>query len=160
MGSKIVSKRVSAFVLIALMAWLFTGCGGGKTPPPPPPSPVDVSVSASSNIAQAGTTVQLTASALNTNVRWDVNGVAGGNAALGTVSATGVYTAPESVLDTTDIRVTATSTADTSKSASATIAVFAAPLMRWSTHSHTFFEEGQYRLLFPRIMGELEILRI
>jgi hypothetical protein len=53
-------------------------------------------------------------------VTWEVDGAAGGNATTGIVSATGLYTPPASGGSHT---ITATSVADTTKSASATVAV-------------------------------------
>ena len=38
----------------------------------------------------------------NTAVTWDVNGVAGGNSTVGTISAAGVYSAPLSRADAGD----------------------------------------------------------
>ena len=54
------------------------------------------------------------------SVSWSVDGVAGGNAAVGTISTSGFYTPPAGAGVHT---VQATSTVDTTKSASATIAV-------------------------------------
>lgn len=54
----------------------------------------------------------------NTAVTWSVNNVAGGNAALGMVDATGMYTAPASVPTPNPVNVTATSVADSRASAS------------------------------------------
>ena len=56
----------------------------------------------------------------NLGARWTVDGIAGGNTSVGTVSLTGLYTPPASAGAHT---VTATSVADTTKSASATIGV-------------------------------------
>jgi len=56
----------------------------------------------------------------NTNVTWSVDGVNGGNNNVGTISSSGLYTAPSSAGTHT---VTATSVADTSKSASAAVSV-------------------------------------
>lgn len=56
----------------------------------------------------------------NTSVNWSVDSVAGGNATVGTISGSGLYTAPASSGTHT---VTATSAANASKSASATVNV-------------------------------------
>ncbi len=56
----------------------------------------------------------------NVSVTWSVDGVPGGNATVGTISASGVYTAPSAAGTHT---VKATSQQDTSKSASATVTV-------------------------------------
>lgn len=60
---------------------------------------------------------------LNSAVTWQVNGVPGGNSALGTVSSAGLYTAPGSAIAVT---ITAVSNADLSKSASASVTVLPA----------------------------------
>ncbi len=56
----------------------------------------------------------------NNRVTWSVDGVAGGNAAVGTISTEGLYTPPAAAGVHT---VQATSTVDTTKSASAMVAV-------------------------------------
>lgn len=62
-------------------------------------------------------------SATNTSVNWSVNGVTGGNAQAGTISADGIYTAPIDLPTGGTVQVTATSQADASKSASAGVMV-------------------------------------
>ena len=59
----------------------------------------------------------------NTAVIWKVNGITGGNGAVGTISASGLYKAPNSVPAGGVVTVSATSVADPSKSASATVTV-------------------------------------
>jgi hypothetical protein len=67
--------------------------------------------------------------ATNTAVTWQVNGIPGGSASVGTISAGGIYQAPESVPvtassgTTTTVAVTAIAQANTSFSASATVTV-------------------------------------
>jgi len=56
----------------------------------------------------------------NTSVMWSVNGVAGGNAAVGLISSAGVYTAPADLPSPAAVQISATSQADTTKSGSAT----------------------------------------
>jgi hypothetical protein len=56
-------------------------------------------------------------------VTWQVNGVAGGNTTVGTVTAGGVYTAPSAVPSPETVTVTALSAADPTKSASAQVTV-------------------------------------
>ena len=60
---------------------------------------------------------------VNTAVTWQVNGITGGNATLGTISATGLYTAPAAATIPT---ITVQSVADPTKSASTTVTVLAA----------------------------------
>jgi uncharacterized protein (DUF1800 family) len=54
-------------------------------------------------------------------VKWAVNGIAGGNATVGTITAGGVYTAPATLPSSSTIQVTATSLADTTASSTGTI---------------------------------------
>lgn len=60
----------------------------------------------------------------NTSVNWLVNGVLGGNSTVGTISTSGLYTAPAAVPAPSTVTITAISQADntTSGSAQATIA--------------------------------------
>lgn len=86
---------------------------------------VGVAVSPGSVILGAGATQQFTASVTNTlttAVTWQVNGVTGGSAALGTISDTGLYISPGSAGAAV---VSAISAADPSKSASANVIVLA-----------------------------------
>ena len=59
----------------------------------------------------------------NTAVTWKVNGLTGGNNTLGRVSSTGVYTAPRRVPSPAAVTVSATSAADPTKSASASVTI-------------------------------------
>ncbi len=103
------------------------GCGisGGNSGPPPPP-PISVSVSPATASVFLGATQQFTTTVTNTtntNVDWSVNGVAGGNSTVGTISNTGVYTAPQNLPSSATLTITATSVADPSKSATAAVSV-------------------------------------
>ena len=61
--------------------------------------------------------------AQNTAVIWTVNGIAGGNTAIGTIDANGNYTAPGTLPSPPTFTVQATSVEDPSKSASAAVQV-------------------------------------
>ena len=69
---------------------------------------------------QFSATVQGTS---NTAVTWKVNGIAGGNATIGTISSTGAYKAPSSVPNPATVTVSATSVADPTKSAAASVTI-------------------------------------
>jgi len=91
-----------------------------------------VAASCLSGSVQTGTTSQCTATVTGTGsyssaVTWAVGGVAGGNSSLGTISTSGLYTAPAAVPATNPVTITATSTANTAKSGSYTITITAAP---------------------------------
>ena len=118
-----------AVVLLAMGACTL-GCGGGGAgsvaPPPPPPPPISVSVTPNSGAVLLGESLNFSATVSNTgnlSVTWSVNGVPGGSAQSGTITADGVYIAPADLPPGGTVQVTAASEADTSKSASATVTV-------------------------------------
>ncbi|HEY8562214.1 MAG TPA: DUF1800 family protein [Pyrinomonadaceae bacterium] len=87
------------------------------------PPPVSVSVAPSSVTLQLGAARQFTATvagSANQAVVWKVNGVAGGSAAVGTISATGLYTAPNAI-PSGAITVSATSVVDNAASGAANV---------------------------------------
>jgi hypothetical protein len=91
-----------------------------------PPPPVSVTISPTSAKVRVGTTLQFSAvvsNASNTAVVWSVNGVTGGSSRYGTISTTGLYKAPSSVPSPSQVTVTATSVADSTKSAKASVTV-------------------------------------
>jgi hypothetical protein len=105
------------------VAFVMVGCGGAKNSSPTPTSAVSVSLNQSSASIGVGTTAQFAATVQNTTntaVTWSVDTVAGGNSTAGTISSSGLYTAPAVVGNHT---VTATSVADTTKSANAAVTV-------------------------------------
>ena len=116
-------KRCVCLSVSLALAALFAACGGSSTAPPPPPNPISVSLHpAGTSIvlgAQQQFTVTVTGSA-NTAVTWAVDGISGGSAAAGTISASGLYSAPASPGSHT---VTAASAADSTKSATANLGV-------------------------------------
>jgi hypothetical protein len=80
-------------------------------------------VAATVSLAGTQTFTATVANTSNTAVAWQVNGVAGGDATHGTISSTGVYTAPAALPCPTIITVTAVSVADGTKSAAATVTI-------------------------------------
>lgn len=114
-----------AAVLIVIIATL--GCGGGggtgTTITPVQGGQTAVQVSPNSVDVRLGTTQQFNAIVTGTSnqgVTWAVNSIAGGNAANGTISATGLYTPPATIPAGT-ISVTATSTQTTTASGTSTV---------------------------------------
>jgi len=61
--------------------------------------------------------------ATDTSVSWTVNGTAGGNAPIGTITSAGVYTAPADLPSPAVVQVAAASHADPTKSGSANVTV-------------------------------------
>jgi hypothetical protein len=92
-----------------------------------PAPPVSVTISPTSARVRVNRTRQFTATVANssnTSVVWKVNGVTGGNGTVGTISASGLYRAPGSVPNPANVTVSATSVADPTKRANATVTVY------------------------------------
>jgi hypothetical protein len=131
-------------LMCALVAPTLVGCGGGVSQgnpppgpdpqPPPPASNITVAVTPSTGSVTIGQTLQFKATVsntTNTGVTWKVNGVAGGNASVGTISSTGMFTAPGKVPSGSS-SISATSVADSTKSASVTVTVNGfSGMLRW-----------------------------
>ncbi len=91
---------------------------------------VFVSVTPSTANVLQGQKQQFTASVTNStdqSVSWSVNGALGGNATVGWVDATGMYTAPASVPNPATVSVSATSVSTPAANGSATVTI-SAPL--------------------------------
>jgi serine protease len=90
-------------------------------------APVSVSIAPLSAFVMPGGTQAFVATVLNagtnTSVVWQVNGIVGGNATVGTVSGAGLYTAPATIPSPATVMVTAVSTYDGTRSASAAVAI-------------------------------------
>jgi uncharacterized protein (DUF1800 family) len=94
---------------------LNTGGGSGTTTAPV----VTVSIAGGGQV-RIGMTAQMTASVTNTGstaVTWQVNGVTGGSASAGTISGSGLYTAPAAVPSPNAVNIKAISQASTNASA-------------------------------------------
>jgi len=88
--------------------------------------PVTISISPSTAQVVIGTTLQLTATvanSTNTAVTWRIAGSGCTGSACGTITTSGLYTAPATVPSPATISVTATSVADSTKSATATVTI-------------------------------------
>jgi hypothetical protein len=92
-----------------------------------PTQSVSVDIDPATGSVEVSAARQFTATVRNTSntaVTWQVNGVEGGSALTGTISATGLYTAP-GCFAPSGVTITAVSQSDTSKSASASVALTA-----------------------------------
>jgi uncharacterized protein (DUF1800 family) len=88
------------------------------------PDTVQIKVSPTKASLRPAATQQFSATltgTTNTAVTWSVNGTAGGNATLGTVSSSGLYSAPASLPTPNPVSVTATSVADSRSTAAAAV---------------------------------------
>ena len=72
---------------------------------------------APSSLGTQQTFVATITSTTNTALYWSVNGISGGNALVGTISPSGVYTSPVDLPASGSVTVQAISAADNSKSA-------------------------------------------
>jgi hypothetical protein len=117
-----VGIRCLGLVLAATLG--LAGCGSSGSSTTPPPMGVTVTIVPKlAAVAAVNQMQQFTATvtdASDLSVSWSVDGVANGNATVGAISGSGLYTPPATAGTHT---VTATSVADSSKSASATVAV-------------------------------------
>ena len=114
-----ISLIAASIVLIALV-----GCGFAGSPPGPPPPNVTVTIQPTSASLFLGQTQAFQATVIgstNTNVTWQVNGVAGGSTSTGTISSSGLFTAPAILPASANATVTAVSQANPKDSASATV---------------------------------------
>ena len=119
--SPVVSIALPLCFIVCIAATSCSGGGSGMGSTPPPPVPVSISISPTSATVQSGNTQQFTATvtgSASTAVTW--------SASSGTISSSGLYTAP-SVGSDTPATITATSRADTSKTASASVTITPAP---------------------------------
>jgi hypothetical protein len=116
-------------MLLTASAWTL-GCGGGGaglvTPLLAPPPSITVTVTSASNNVLLGNSLTFTANVANTGdtgVTWSVNDVPGGNNTVGTIAASGVYTAPADLPVPATVHVRATSQADATKFGSADLTI-------------------------------------
>jgi hypothetical protein len=123
-------RRYLSWISLLPVTFL-VGCGSQGSPPPPPPPPptitsVAVSPPAVSLLVKAPQ--QFTAAvqgtgAFNPAVTWLVSKVPGGNATVGTINSSGLYTAPSTVPSPNTVTVTAQSVQDTTKSGTGAVTI-------------------------------------
>jgi hypothetical protein len=124
------ARREGLLTIVRLTVGACTlGCGGGGAgsvaPPPPPPPSITVSITPASGTVSLGETLNFSAAVTNASdaaLTWSVDGVQGGSAQAGTITTNGVYAAPADLPVGGTVQVTATSHADSSASATVTIA--------------------------------------
>jgi len=116
--------RRTGFLILSLALFPFVvSCGSGGNAPQ-----VAVAIKPTFIIVVVNQSIPFTdtvTGTTNTAVTWEVNNVAGGSTTTGTISASGVFTAPAQVPNPASVTVTAVSQADTTKSASAAVTVAA-----------------------------------
>lgn len=117
--------RRAVLLIPSLAVFLFlSSCGGGGAGS----SQVAVTIKpafAVDTVSQTTAFTDTVTGTTNPAVTWEVNNTPGGSAITGTISATGVYTAPAQVPSPATVTVSVVSQADTTKSASAQVTVVA-----------------------------------
>lgn len=150
-------------IVFVLPAILLAGCSGGSPTsvvggPVPAPNPVPVPVPAQAGavtiapkfaaLGVSGTT-QFTAtlaSGSSGTVQWLVNGVQGGSSSTGTISSTGLYTAPASFSPSQNVLVTAQlASAPASNYAQSLMSLIAAGVVTQTTNPQV----AQYSIDLP-----------
>ncbi|HEX2330069.1 MAG TPA: hypothetical protein VHN74_15190 [Candidatus Angelobacter sp.] len=118
----------SIIVSLAFLVLALAGCGGGGSSTPAQPQAA-LTITPSSVVVQLGGQQQFSAafgipgSQTPATVTWSVGGVQGGNATVGTISAAGLYTAPNSFPATNPVSVTATLQSNAAQVGSASVSV-------------------------------------
>ena len=115
-------SSLSKYILVLSVVLPLAGCAGVKAGSSSTQQ-ISIQLNQTTATLAPGGTQQFTATVSgsdNTAVTWTVDKVAGGNSTVGTITSTGLYTAPQS--SGTHV-VTATAVVDTTKSASATVTV-------------------------------------
>ena len=118
---------LSALGLALVLSACSSGSSSTQKQPPPPTPAVSVSVAPATANIRAGAFLTFTATvtgATNTSVTWSVNDTPGGSSTLGTIDATGKYTAPASLPSSNSMTVKAISVADSSKNATSAVTLW------------------------------------
>jgi parallel beta-helix repeat protein len=121
--------RLAAILAASTLASVLVGCGGATGVPGAPTPTVHVATVSISPLLPSvivGAQQPFTATVQNassTAVTWQINGVAGGTSTVGTISSSGLFTAPASVPDPATVTVTAISEADPSASVSTMLTI-------------------------------------
>ena len=139
----VVSSRLIrlTWLLCLFLPVLLSGCGvtQGTEPPPPTTSPTQpppvagssgsVSISPLYAAVAPGQKIHFTASVNGGSgqLQWLVNGTAGGSAATGTVDSSGNYTAPGSIPQSENVRITAELTASPNQNNATAVAAIIQP---------------------------------
>lgn len=148
-----------SFLLASIFVGMMIG-GCGSTNPnsqPPPPPVVSVTIAPRSASLGPDETQQFQATVTgtsNTLVTWMAGGVTGGNSTVGTISASGLYTAPSALPANPNVTVTAVSQADSSASASATVSLHGSAIAVTISPTAASVETGGAQGFTASVTGE------
>ena len=115
---------LAAAAALAGCAGITKSSPGSNSGAPPSGSGVTVTVYPSSANLRAGATQSFAATVAgssNTSVTWQVNGVAGGSTATGTINSSGLYSAPMTIPPSSTITVSAISSTDATASGKSSV---------------------------------------
>src|SRR5689334_2805032 len=91
-------RNLPRLICILSLAVVVNGCGGTTDRAPgPPQAGITVSLSPTSVSLMTSQTQQFQATVTGSSIKdvtWSVDNIPGGNASVGTISSTGLYTAP------------------------------------------------------------------
>ena len=124
-------KIVGLCLALALTGFLLACGGGSSSSPPPPPPRISVTVSPNPvnnlypSLPGAPLQTQPFSATVNNSTNQNVTWAVTGGSANGTIDPTGLYTAPAALPNPASVTVTATSTADATKSGPATVNLLA-----------------------------------
>ncbi len=116
-------RKVASVFFLLYLAVIATSCGGGQKSSNPS---VQVSVSPTTMTVHAGMMQQFTATVSNaqdSRVRWQVNGVTGGQVLVGTINPSGLFTAPAAVPSPATVTVAAVSNENLSLGAASQVTI-------------------------------------
>jgi hypothetical protein len=121
-------RRFPLVIALLLTAFLVIGCGAvsssSNTQQPPPPATISVTVAPLTANVRAGNSATFSATVTgtqNTAVTWFVNDTSGGSSTLGTIDATGKYTAPAALPNPASVTIKAVSSADSTKNGTSAV---------------------------------------
>ena len=143
---------VLLFLLCLFVAVSSIGCGGGSRSTPPN---VTITIDPSVVTLGLGGTQQFkttVSGSTNSSVTWQVNGVNGGNSTKGTISSSGLYTAPAAIPNPPTVTVTAVSQANTADLANAAVTLTSDVLVSVSPAS-TDLQFGQTQQFTAKVTG-------
>lgn len=90
---------------------VFYGCSAGNSATVAPPATVSITGAAQTRLGQTTQFTATVSGSANTTVTWEVDGVAGGSTAEGTISASGLYTAPNTLPSPNTVTISAINSA-------------------------------------------------
>jgi uncharacterized protein (DUF1800 family) len=138
--SSLLLRVLSATALAAVLAG--TGCSNSSVAASGSAASTAIKVEVSGSAdTRLGTTTQFTATVANStnhNVTWQVNGIPGGSTATGTISSSGLYTAPAALPSQNPVTISAQSQASSSVSGTLSEAIWnPIPMMTSATATQT-----------------------